>query len=332
MTIASGEILWYKSVNISDLSTNGGGLSSNQIISGVRNNVFPDVSQAERTAGSTKYRKVFIKIANASNLAALNPNVMVENLTLGYDSITIFPAGQGDQQSVITGSERQYGCGQLNADVAAAATTLYVMTEAAALNYFQNGDTIRISDKANISAAPGNEEYLVISGVPTYSGNIATITLAAGTANAYAAAATRVASVYQPSTIQASTTSPAVSSTSGTFDNGTYPIVPTNIGAIYDTLVVTFTSASAFGVTSSTLGALSTGTTATDYAPTNAAFSTPYFTLNHLAWGGTWASGDMLTFTVTPAALPLWYKRVVPAGASSVSSDTTTIAVDIESA
>jgi hypothetical protein len=36
---------------------NGGRMASTQLVSGVKNNLFPDVSQAERLAGSVKWRK-----------------------------------------------------------------------------------------------------------------------------------------------------------------------------------------------------------------------------------------------------------------------------------
>jgi len=332
MTITASEIRWYKSANVSDLSSNGGGLSKNEIITGVRNNLFPDVTQGERNAGSTKYRKVFIKVANASNLAGVNPKVMVENMSTGDDSITIFPATQSDQQSALAGTERQYGCGQLNADVASNATDFYVMTENVALNYLRNGDTIRISDKTTIADALNNEEYATISGSPSYSGNIAHVTITAGLSYGYAAAATRVASVLSPADIQGSVGTPTPATALGTFDNGTYPILHDSIGSIYQTVTLTFSSATAFSAVSSVLGSLGTGNITTNFAPNNADFSKPYFTLNKNAWGGTWANGETLTFLVTPAALPLWYKRVVPAGAAAISSDNTTIAIDIESA
>jgi hypothetical protein len=332
MTISAADIKWYKSANVSDLSTNGGGLSKNEVVSGVRNNAFPDVSQGERDAGSTKYRKVFIKVANTGNLSAVNPKVMVENMSSGDDSITFFPGTQTDQQSAITGSERLYGCGKLNADVSANATSIAVMTEGVALNYLRNGDTIRISDKASISDVSNNEEYATISGVPSYTGNIATVTLAAGLLNGYAAANTRVASVYQPADIAGAISSPAVTSAAGTFDNGTYPVTHNSVGSIYQQITLTFTSATAFNATSSVLGALGSGNISTNFAPNNADFSQPYFSLNKNAWGGTWTAGDTLIFTVTPAALPLWYKRVVPAGAAAISSDNTTVAIDVESA
>jgi hypothetical protein len=332
MSILASEIKFYRSVAVNDTTSNGGRMSSNEIVDNVKNNLFPDVPQAERTAGSTKYRKAFIKFANDDDLEAIDPKVFVETFTPAQDKITIFPGTFIDTQNDITGSERQYGCGQLNANVSAAATEIQVLTEGAALNCFQDGDTIRISDKPNVSSPTGNEEYAVISGAPSYVGDVATITLAAGLVNGYSASNTRVASCIEADDTAGSYTDPVVGSSAGTFDDETYPSVIDSVGGVTQNWTITFTSATAFNLVGDILGSMGGGTISSDFAPNNSTFSKPYFTLNHLAWGGTWANGDTLTFTTHPAAIPIWYKRTVPASCPSLSGNKVIVGVDCESA
>ncbi|MBF0171737.1 MAG: hypothetical protein HQK87_11755, partial [Nitrospinae bacterium] len=73
MPIQSSELRFYKSATVSDASSNGGRMSANEIPDGVKNNVWPDVPQGERLAGSTKFRKVFFKVANDDDIRLINP-------------------------------------------------------------------------------------------------------------------------------------------------------------------------------------------------------------------------------------------------------------------
>lgn len=331
MPILNTEVKWYRSKSVSDLSSNGGRMSSSESVTNVKNNIFPDVPQAERTAGSLKYRKMFIKFANDADLAASLVKVFVEKLTQGGDSITIFPGTQTDIQSGI-GSPRLYGCGTLNANVSAGASTMTVMTEGVALGIFVNGDVIRISDKADILSA-GNEEYVTINAAVTYGGDIATISFTPVLAAGYTtASATRVESTYSAGTVLGSCTAPNVTSAAGTYNNGGFPVILDHIGTVYELITLTFTSGTAFNASGDSLGSLGSGVIGSNFAPNNPDFSKPYFTVPSGAWGGTFLAGDTVTFTTTPAAIPVWYRRDVPASTGSQSNDIATVAVDFESA
>ena len=48
----------YLPETVNDLATNGGRMSTNLVVSGVVQNVWPHVPRAERTSGSKKYRKL----------------------------------------------------------------------------------------------------------------------------------------------------------------------------------------------------------------------------------------------------------------------------------
>ncbi|MBI5058970.1 hypothetical protein HZB60_04190 [candidate division KSB1 bacterium] len=333
MPILSTELKEYKSREVNNSASNGGRMSANEVVAGVRNNLWPSVSQAERSAGSTLYRKTFYKVANALGLALLTPKIFVETPTPGEDSIVIFPATQNDTQAAITGTERLYGCGGLAVDAALGATLIQVNTEGAALNYFRNGDTLRISNQADVNDVTGIEDIVTVHATTpvTYIGDQAQITLAAPLQNAFAQQATRVASCYMPGDIKASVSGKTASSLAGTYDDVANPITVDHIGGVEQIFTVTFTSTTAFSVVGDTLGSVGGGSTSADFSPVNPDFARAYFTLKALGWGGTWAIGDTLTFTTHPAAAPFWQKRTIPAGTASLSSNKSIIAISGES-
>jgi hypothetical protein len=331
MSIQQSELVWRKPALVSDTTSNGGRMTHTAIASAVKNNIWPDVPQSERTAGSTKYRKVHIHVANDADLTLIAPKVFVETYTPGDDSVTIFPGTHTDTQATITGSERLYGCGQLNANVSASASEITVLTEGAALNFFRDNDTIRISNKTSIDDNVGIEEFHTIDGAPSYTGNVATITLDGTLANGFSASNTRVASVYMPGDIKGTVASWVETTVSGTYNEGTYPVLVDSIGGIEQNWTLTFSSATAFSVVGDTVGNVGSGNVSSDFTPSNPNFSKPYFKLSAAGWGGTWANGQTVTFTTHPAAIPIWYKRIVPAGASSLSGDKVVVAITGES-
>lgn len=336
MSILQSEIKWYKAAAMNDAGTNGGRLSAVVSASAVANNIWPDVGQAERTAGSNKYRKLFLKIDSAEDLPLTDGKVFVEQYTLGDDHIFIFPGSQTDIQSELTGSERLYGSGYLD-DTALNIndTTIKVQVEDwATYPIFSNGDTIRISNKTDINDVGGTEEYLTINSVPSAVGNLVTFTVATGVANAYATGvATRVASVIPAGTVGTSLTTPVytpAATGTGTIDDAQMSL--SNLSTVEQDWTLSFTSATAFDIIGNTLGTLASGgTVSTLTQPDNPDHSSPYFTIPSAAFGGTFEAGDTITFTTTPAGYPLWYRRVVPAGANSLAGNKVIVAIDGES-
>lgn len=330
MSIIAAELVWRLPVEVSDAGTNGGRMTAGSIATAVKNNVFPDVPQAERTAGSTKYRKVFVHVANDADLTLVAPKLFVETRTPGDDNVTFIAATQRNTQSAITGSEVKYGAGVLNANATAGAGTIAVLVEDSANNIFPNGCSIRVSDKADINAS-GNEEYKVVSNC-SYTGNVATLTLSTNLANGYSSTVTKVASVYSPGDVLTAIANFAKSSSAGTYNNATYPPLGDSISTVEQDWTLTFTSATAFNIVGDVLGSVGTGNTSSDAAPINGSYSKPYFTLRSVGFGGTWVAGDTITFKTSPASIPIWYRRVVPAGANSLSGNSVIVAVDGESA
>lgn len=332
MPIVSNEIKMYRSVGVSNTAAaNGGRMSNNEVVDNVNNNVFPDVSQTERTSGLTTFRKVFVKNTNAARLPGSNARVFIENYTPGDDAVIFHAGGQNDLQTALTGSENLYGCGKLDVSVSSGATSLNVLLESSAIQYFRNGDVIRVSDKATINAA-GNEEFVTVNGAPSLAGSVVTLSFTPALQNAYAAASTRVGNVLAIGSLATSVAS-IVDTTvgNGTFNNtASANLYGDNQGTVEDQWTLTFTSATAYNVSGVKTGALAAGSTLSTYAPANPANGAAYFTILPAGWTGVWASGDTLTFTTNPASYGLWAKRVVPAGAAAVSGNKFVFGVDLE--
>ncbi len=67
MPIAGSDLVHYESAAT---SSTGGAIGASTITSGVKNNLWPDVNDAERVAGVVRYRKTFWKNANLTDSAA----------------------------------------------------------------------------------------------------------------------------------------------------------------------------------------------------------------------------------------------------------------------
>jgi len=333
MSIQQSEIKWYKSADMSSGSSGGGRMTTTSVTSGTKNNAWPDVTQAERDAGDVQYRKLFLKIDNPDDLALQLSKIFVENYTPAEDAIVIFPGTQNDIKSELTGSERNYGCGSLTTTVLAAVTEIEVTTEGVLYGIFQDGDTIRISDKADVDAS-GNEEYALISGAPSYSGNVATITLDAGLVSGYSSTDTRVSSVIETFVSIAgssgATVVTRVGSSDGDYDEATNPITVPSISGIDQTWTLTINDTlTGFSITGNTLGLLGTGgSTTSDTSPVNPDFGTPYFTIYTAGFSGSFEEGDVIVFDTSPASAPIWQMRDVPLGANSLTDNGVIIAVD----
>lgn len=329
MGIISNELKLYASQTVNNTTTNGGRLSANQLTSNTNNNIFPELSSVELAAGLTRYRKVHFKIADSENTIASSVKLFLSTITSSaFSRLTFWNGTQRDTQADITGSERKYGVGTLNADVTTSDNTIVVdfETGSAADTVVQSADTILISDGVN------SGYYTVATGGVTWAGEQATIVLTTTLANNFDATTpqTTVASVLTKTDVKTTQSNWVETSTSGTYNDGTYPLELENLSTIEQTWTLIFTSSSAFGVVGDTVGSVSTGTTAGDFAPTNSDFSLPYFTLLSAGFGGTWASGDTIVFQTHPASVPIWLKYVVSAGASA-TTDTATLSASVSS-
>jgi len=325
MSIVASEIKRYKSVVVSDGSTNGGRMSAVESVSNTSQNVWPAAYSAELTAGSTKYRKLYHKVANDDDLTLSSTQIYLSAPTSGDDEVYLFEGTQTDTQADISGPDL-YGAGLLDGAVTAGATTISVAVADGAVTIFRDADTIRLCETSGTSSTA---EFATVSGAPTVVADVVSLDLASGLSNGYSTAAS-CASVIDAGDIECSVSAATVTSASGTFD--TTEISVDNIGGVYDTFTFTFTSATDFGCVGAAEGSLGSGAIGSSFAPNNSDFTKPFFTVATGAWGGTFASNDTVAVTLSPAAAPIWEKRVIPAGAASLAGNSRTVYVDGESA
>ncbi|GAB0056753.1 hypothetical protein SIID45300_01065 [Candidatus Magnetaquicoccaceae bacterium FCR-1] len=343
MAIANTDISYRKSITVNDSASNGGlmGFASSLITNNVAENVWPHIPEAERLAGSTRYRKIFVRIAPATTTKASNTRLFLDKHTPGDDRILLTWAGnllasQTDTQAEAVGYTRFYGGADLAADASAGATSITVAVENPADAIFKNGDLIRISDKTTFNTTVGSEEFLRLASTNAvlWNGNTATLTFEPGTtlANAYTMTeGTRVQSVIEVGDVEPLVDG-FVNNGSGTFDSLNYPINGTSKGTIEESWTLTFIGPGAYTVTGARVGVVGEGTVASTFAPSGTGGGS-YFVIDALAWTTlSWTTGDTITFNTHPSAIGIWEKRIVPAGAAATAANGATLVCTLQSA
>jgi hypothetical protein len=329
MAILGTELHWYQSKVVNDTSSNGGRISTTTIPSGQSNTWWPNISEAQLASGATHYRKSFIRVDNANDEVGYNLRVGLWKPTPGSDELYLFAGTQTDLQSNIS-SPDLYGAGSLDSSVLAGVSEIDVLVEDGSVTIFRAGDLIRISDQTTVGGS-GNAEFKVIdTGGVSVVGDVVTLTLTSALANDYSSTNTTVSSMLEMAEVTGSAGSKVVTSASGTFDET--QVVVGNLGSLYQTVTLTFTSATAFTATSDEVTFASpNGTINSTFAPTNISVGASYFSIPPAVWGGTYTNGDTVVFVTTPPAMPIWEKRVVPVGAAAIAAQTRTIMAFIES-
>ena len=322
------DIKTYHAQEVSQAATNGGRRSDNQVISGVFNNVWPNIPRAKRLSGWTLYRKLFVQAAANGVETLIDAQHWIDRPTVGDDYVVAFVGTPTDTQADITGNERKYGAAFIKSDIAPGAQTFVVTVENAALAtspdmIFADGDTIRLTDIATPTSATGNEEMLTISGTPSVSGSDITITVAETIANGYAVAdQARAISIIPKGDIKTSVTGFTVTSAGdGAYDSAANPLILDNDGTIEDSITLEFTDATHFTVTGTSGVNYGTGDTSTDFTPINSGRSKKYFTLAAAGFSGTWAAGDKIEFATHPADFAIWLRLTIPANCASLSNN-----------
>ena len=303
----------FLAAEMSDAATNGGRMGAVPGVDGLAGQIWPSVQKDERTAGSTKYRKIFHKNDNAADVVLQNGRLFLAAPTVGDGAVYLFPGTHTDQQSDITGSEDLFGAGELDADVSALATGLDVLVEDGAVPLFRDGELVYISDGAN-------SEFVTLNGDGSVAGDIVTLAFTTGLVNSYLAADTYVSSVIEHGEVKPAVTAPVVTAAgSGAYAAASLGVH--NLGTTRDSWTLTFINATTFDAVGSVAGAIGSGNISSDYAPNNPNTGTPFFTLGSAGFSGVFQAGDTITFTTSPAAVPLWQKRVIPAAADPSSGN-----------
>lgn len=316
MALVQSDIKVFKSTNISDTSANGGAMSTLELVD-VVGALFPNVDNTERLNGSEKWRKVFFKLHNDGLLPLISARLYQDMDTNGTDTILMAPATSIDDTQVsLPGTPHLYGSLPLAFTVSSGATSISVaLPQGVTTSFYQVGDTIRVTDK-DITSGVGNEDFVAITSVDTI-GSSVTLAIAPPLSVGYSSSTARVMNVLEYGDLYAKVTNQAITSTAGLFDFS--KIVLNNRSAISSTWTLTFTSSTAFTMTSSVAGAMGAGNTSNQVVLNNPSYNLPYLAIPTAAFGGNYLSGDTITFTTLPAALPVWLKRIVPAGATPVA-------------
>lgn len=298
------------------------------LVSGVKNNLLPDVGQFERSAGSITWRKSFIHLNSADDSALLNVRLFLEAPTPADDFVTFAAGTMDDTEDTING--RVYGIGRLFAPLNAGDSQMWVACEDlsayAELEPFRAGDTLRIAQGTQ-------EEWLTVT-YALYEPTFLRLEFEPAIAQDYSEGDAIVASVLTQAEVRAQCSNVQLNSSAGSIDTATSGnLIAHNKGAIAQDWLLTFSDDSQFGVAGNTVGALTTpGTITADFAPINPATGTPYFTLRASAWGGTFTADETLSFHSAPAAMALWYRRQVPAGSASLANNYASLMLYGESA
>lgn len=337
--IVSSDLRFYKPEEISRDATNGGTPTFNAFASAVLGNVFPLVTSQERLDGLKDCVKIFIGAASANAASIYLAKFLLHNcVDQTSHRVLLSPAVDhfDDQDDFLDGSLDPdtgagydlYGTGTLNTTVSASGTTIIVDLfdndeKSGGGVLWRDGDKIFITDKASWDSGIGNYEELTIatSGVsPHATLPQVTLTVTTGLVNGYAAGtSTYVGSIPELGTIAAILTS-CTATTVGDGDYTSSGISLYNNGTPTDTITLTFTSATEFTAAGADLGALASGSTASDYEPLHPDTSQKMFTLPSSGWTGTWASGDTLVLVLKQCCKGVWAWREVPAASAALSS------------
>lgn len=338
MTLTSSDIILNRSVLNSDTvpAQNGGRMAYTQAVSGVKNNVFSDVSSAQRLSGATRWRKLFWFINSNTATAMFTARVFIDRMTAADDYLLIQPATATGTEATDKNEALLYGVGALASNVLAGVESIAVTCEHAdyaALLPFRVGMLVRISN-IPVGGGAGTEEFVPLTAV-SITGAAATLTFTGyPLANNYLAANTLVSGVIEVAQVAGAFATPVVTSTAGTLAHGTAGnvTVPSK-GSINEAWTLTFSSPTTFSVSGAVTGALAgTGSISADYSANNPSTSTPFFTILAAAWGGTFVAGDTVTFNTTQASLPLLVRQRIPVASGTLANNVGGLAIRGESA
>lgn len=326
MAIISSELAQYYAQhrNQANPAANGGRPSNNAVRCGQSGNIWPVVTAAQRAAGQTLAEKLFWRNRNAAGDVGADPWAALLATTGGDEYEYIVAGTQDDMQSDLTGSERKYTAAKLASDAAAGATSLSIALPNATLSgAFQSGDTVLIH------ARGATYETATVSAV-SGSGTALTLTLSAGTANAWQAASAYVCSLYLPGAALAPSVANITQSGAGSYDFNTYPLALDNRGTARQRWTLTYTSATQLEVSGDDLGSLGAFDISAAIAPLDSS-GHPYFTLATEGHGTAHVAGDIITFDTYAAAIAVWRFKITPAGCAAMDTTSTALRVHVES-
>lgn len=331
MSITTNDMQAFLSAEVSDddPAANGGRPADTTMPLSTKNNAFPDVNSAQRTAGERRWRKIFLANLNNQNLAGEAVMVVQDNPTAFGDYAYFTPADWDEHESDLTGNEPMYGTANLALDAAAGASLIDLALEDAALAaMLAAGREILVTSRSafeNTSSTVGVEELHTITSVAV-SGTTATVGLAEPLAHDFAVSAgARASVVYRPPDQR-----PQVTDWNLPW---ACPVQLGNRGTIRQRWTLTYINTSTFELSGDTVGNLGEFSILQPCAPTNPAAwaaGAPYLTIpaNGMPSG---TAGESITFTTSPAMTPIWVNNTIPAGTAEYGPTDVGIGWQVES-
>lgn len=190
--IKAEDLKWYKAEEMSNTPTNGGPMSAIEIPNGVKNDVFEDVTEDDRSEERVHLRKIYICNTSEKDTLLDAKVYVVTPEQEGLDSLT-FTLGTPDDRQADVQPGRRYGCAKLLVSTRAGAPYLVVSPSACDTppdgEIFHEGDLVRLSDYEG-------GEFLRITSVD-YGRCIATLEMQTPMSRIYTGGKAWVSSVYE---------------------------------------------------------------------------------------------------------------------------------------
>lgn len=148
MSVLATDIKFRKSTVVTDTGSNGGRKNQVEVVSGAKHNLFPRITDAERLAGVTRYRKEFWSNENLSGDMAYDVLIFFEFPSNAGDRFYLLLGTQTNIQSEISGDGNLLwvGCGTLDVALSGAETEVDVLMENNDFDFIP-GSKLHIADK-----------------------------------------------------------------------------------------------------------------------------------------------------------------------------------------
>ena len=315
-----------------------------QAVSGQSGNLIPLALPSDLTAGRELYRKLCFRLADSNNGTGAQSIIRKwAEISGQYAYSCFFPVSRKFLNSEITGTEDKYGTGVLKYAVVSTDTQIVVTVRSSNL---ASGNDAIAKNTYNLSICAADQDPTAdgalqvkktISGTPSVNGVDITIPLDSAIGRDFDAGAL-VQTYPDPVDIATAKSNKVVTSSAGTFDLDA--VILSNVGTPTGQITLTFTSATNYNATCDFPGGIVTdgssslgGTQAisAQFQPLNRFNSSPVLTIPAAAFGGTFASGDTVTFDVDGAEFCFVEKHVIPAASVSVSGDSEDYALQTSS-
>lgn len=331
MALTGSDVVFARSLVVNEDTTNGG--ASGAILS-TGDNLFPNVSSAQRRDGLVTLRKLFVKFSKDDPAPPTLFHGYIDAPTPGDDAVFIVTAGTPatapfNTRADVTLNSGDNVCGvsEITQAASAGATTLRVRTETTNYTYHWQNQTVRITTESGFGSSGSSYTDTVtsVTAVDAASG-IYDLTLQNGLAFDVAAGN------FVQGIADVSVTPGVTAGTSSVAGDGALDTSQITISAVSRSqhVRITFTSADEFDVTSIEYGSIGTGFITSDFFATNSELSGDDFVIPASAWSGTFQAGDSFEFTVIGVEPSWWVVREVPAGAQPISNDYFNFVVEFE--